>query len=135
MAKHVLREDPVSFDVRYDFEDALQLYKENNYIAVVVDVGDGEEIEEVLSFNREIQLLGQRAYFVFFGNMATIKRYGKQFTQIGAPAVTNNAANVIVLLKDVINKKSRIVDSLLRHISTSIRHSIDDLFHLNYAIE
>lgn len=106
LAKHVLREEPVSFDVRYDFEDALELYKENNYIAVVVDVGDGEEIEEVLSFNREIRLLGKRAYFIFFGNLATIKRYGKQFTQIGAPAVTNNAANVIVLLKDVINEKA-----------------------------
>lgn len=107
LAKHLLREEPVSFDVRYDYEEALNLYKENNYIAVVVDVGAGEEIEEVLSFCRGIWLLGQRAYFIFFGDLATINRYGKQFAQIGTPAVTNNAANVIVLLKDVINGKAK----------------------------
>lgn len=107
LARHLLSEKSVSFDVRYNFEEALDLYKNNKYIAVVVDVGTGEEIKEVLSFVSKIKQLGQRAYFIFFGDLATIRQYGNQFMQMGAPAITNVATNVIALLKDVINDNTK----------------------------
>lgn len=103
LTKHILQDKSVSFDVRYSFEEALDLYKNNKYVAVVVDVGTGEEIEDALSFVNEIKLLGQRAYFIFFGDLPTIRKYGNKFMQIGAPAISNIATNVIALLNDVIN--------------------------------
>ena len=103
LTKHVFTDEHVSFDLRYSYEEAINLYKSNNYIAVVVDVGTGEEIEDVLSFVNEIKLLGQRAYFIFFGDLPTIRNYGNKFMEIGAPAITNVATNVFTLLKDVIN--------------------------------
>ncbi len=103
LTKHVFTDDSVSFDVRYSFKEALSLYKSNNYIAVVVDVGTGEEIKSILSFVNEIKLLGQRSHFIFLGDLPTIRKYGNKFMQVGAPTITNVATNVFALLKDAIN--------------------------------
>ena len=103
LTKHVFTDDSVSFEVRYSFKEALSLYKSNNYIAVVVDVGTGEEIESILSFVNEIKLLGQRSHFIFFGDLPTIRKHGNKFMQVGAPTITNVATNVFARLKDAIN--------------------------------
>lgn len=102
-AKNDLENKDVSFDVSYSCEDAIRLYKSNSYVAVIVDVGSGEQIASVLSFAKEVSILGQKAYFIFFGNSEVIHKYGKAFMQIGAPAITDYAPNVLLLLEDVIN--------------------------------
>lgn len=101
-AKGILGIDDVLFEVKNGCDEVATLYKNNTYEAVVVDVGSGENIDDVLAFVKEIRNINQKAYFIFFGESSIITKYGNAFTQVGAPAVTNDTTNVITLLKTVI---------------------------------
>jgi len=96
--KDLFDKNSLQFDITCNSDDAAKLYNSSAYDAVVVDVGNGERIDSVLNFIQKV--CRRRSPVIFFGDIATMRKYSKEFCSIGA-TVTNVFTNVLKLLVDI----------------------------------